>query len=181
VTIADARRDTILDHLADHVLAHGLAASSLRPLAAAVKTSDRMLLYYFGDKASLIAATLERVAARLVALLDARVTGAPLPLESLIPKVAATVTDPALWPYMCLWLEIATLAARGDAFYRQVGADLGQGFLDWGAAQIDSPTHEARTRDAATLLVMIEGILLLRAVGLGDIAGQAIGAKRSIK
>ena len=37
------RRALLLGKLADHVLAHGLSASSLRPLAKAAGTSDRML------------------------------------------------------------------------------------------------------------------------------------------
>ena len=38
---ADDRRDAILDRLADHVLAHGLAAASLRPLARAGGISEK--------------------------------------------------------------------------------------------------------------------------------------------
>lgn len=59
---ADTRRQQILERLADHVLAHGMQAASLRPLAAAAGTSDRMLLHYFADKEELITATLALVA-----------------------------------------------------------------------------------------------------------------------
>jgi len=41
---ATDRHDALIDWLADHVLAHGLSASSLRPLAKAAGTSGRMLL-----------------------------------------------------------------------------------------------------------------------------------------
>jgi AcrR family transcriptional regulator len=40
--------------MADYVLAHGLADTSLRPLAAALDTSARMLLYHFGSKEQLV-------------------------------------------------------------------------------------------------------------------------------
>jgi AcrR family transcriptional regulator len=40
------------------VLVHGLAGLSLRPLAAALDTSPRMLLYDFGSKQELVAAVL---------------------------------------------------------------------------------------------------------------------------
>jgi AcrR family transcriptional regulator len=52
---SDDRLSLLLDRLADYVLAHGLTASSLRPLARAAGTSDRMLLYYFADKDAVMA------------------------------------------------------------------------------------------------------------------------------
>lgn len=179
MTVRVARRDAILDLLADHVLAHGLAASSLRPLAEAARTSDRMLLYYFEDKSALIAATLETVANRLIHILSQQDAGLPLALDALTLRLSAMVMDKTLWPYMQLWLEIAALAARGDEFYQAVGADIGREFLRWGEAQLASPTPEARARDAAKLIVTIEGMLLLNAVGLGDIADHAIQVPRS--
>ena len=48
-------KETLLPLLAGHVLAHGLGEASLRPLAKAAGTSDRMLLYHFGTKEALIA------------------------------------------------------------------------------------------------------------------------------
>lgn len=39
-----------------HVERHGLLTLSLRPLAADIGTSDRMLIHYFGSKDKLIAA-----------------------------------------------------------------------------------------------------------------------------
>ena len=43
-------RENLLPLLAAYVLEHGLAGLSLRPLAAAAGTSDRMLLYHFASK-----------------------------------------------------------------------------------------------------------------------------------
>ncbi len=170
---AEYRRVALLDQLADHVLAHGLSASSLRPLANAAGTSDRMLLYYFPDKDALIAAVLEVVAARLVVLLDARRAPGLLPFAELKRQLLGIVFADDLWPYMRLWLEMASLAALGDPVFRAVGEQLGRGFLAWGAAQLDSADEEAREVEAAQLLVAIEGNLLLRSVGLADVAARA--------
>lgn len=172
MTDAPDRRETILDRLADHVIAEGLAGASLRPLARAAGTSDRMLLYYFKDKAEIITAVIERVSARLALLLATRRAARPLPLDDLRRELLAILFDDALWPYMRLWLEIASMAAR-DPFYRQVGESIARGFLSWGAAQLDSATPEQRAIDAATLLVMTEGAVLLRSVGLEDVARAA--------
>lgn len=167
------RRAAMLEALADHMLANGLAASSLRGLAGAAGTSDRMLLYYFRDKAELVEAALELVAARLTAILDAA-AGPPRKLETVLVAIAALMGDPRLWPYQRLFLEIASRAAAGDAFYRTVGERLGRGFLAWGAAQLDAPDEAARARDAARLLVLTEGMVFLRALGLDDVNNLAI-------
>lgn len=170
---SDDRRDILIDKLANHVLAEGLSASSLRPMAKAAGISDRMLLYYFKDKAEVIAAILEHIAQRLVKMLDAHRAPAPLPMIALRQALLATVFDEALWPYMRIWLEVASLAARGDPLYRDIGAQIGRGFLAWGMAQLDSPTQEARATDAARLMIAIEGALVLRSLGLDDIANDA--------
>ncbi len=172
-TISDTRRAVVLERLADHVLAYGLAASSLRPLARAAQTSDRMLLYYFEDKAALIAATLDCIAARIVTRLEARRSPTLLPLAILRAELGTLLLSEELWPYMRVWLEVASLAAQGDPLHVAVGARIAQGFLAWGAGQLDSPNAEARAVDAARLLVSLEGMLVLRSVGLEDICRQA--------
>ncbi len=170
---SDERRDALIDKLADHVLDHGLSASSLRPLAKAAGISDRMLLYYFKDKAEVIAAVLERIAARLVTMLSQHRAPTPLPVDLLRGELLAILFDDALWPYMRIWLEVASLSARGDPLYRAIGAQIGRGFLAWGAAQLDSATPAARTVDAAALMVVIEGALVLKSLGLDDIVTAA--------
>jgi AcrR family transcriptional regulator len=175
VVKSDDRRAVLLDRMADHILANGISESSLRPLAKAARTSDRMLLYYFSDKAEMITATLAHVAQRLGGILMAQGTAAPLPIDQLIPKLFDLLCAESLWPYMRLWLEIASLAAKGDSVCRTVGETIARGFLEWGAAQLDSPTPEARALDAARLLVTIEGMILLRSVGLDDVCRQAMG------
>jgi AcrR family transcriptional regulator len=165
---ADLHRDTLLDSLADHVLAHGLAASSLRMLAAAAGTSDRMLLYYYADKSALMAAVLERIGARLLGELMARGATEPLPLDPLRRRLVALLGADDLWPYMQLWFEIAAQAARGDPFALQIGSRMGEGFLMWGAAQLECDDEADRPAQAAELLAAIDGAMVLKAVGMRD-------------
>ena len=56
-----SRRDDLLDAVTDHVLEHGLIDLTLRPVAAAVGTSDRMLIYHFGSREGLLGAVVEAV------------------------------------------------------------------------------------------------------------------------
>jgi AcrR family transcriptional regulator len=174
VTKSDDRRSALLDLFADHLLAEGLAGSSLRPLAKAAHISDRMLLYYFKDKAEVIASALDRVVNRLETLLQAGTDQTLLPLPQLQAKLFARLSADNLWPYIQLWLEIASVAARGEPAIRAVGERIARGFLAWGAAELDSPTPEARARDAAKLLVGIEGLLVLKSVGLEDVCASAL-------
>ncbi len=133
-----------------------------------------MLLYYFSDKSEMIAATLEHIAQRLGLVLSELSGHTSLPIDQLTPKLFALLSAEALWPYMRLWLEIASLAAKNDPVCRTVGEQIASGFLHWGATQLDSPTPEARAADAAKLLVTIEGMMLLKSVGLDDVCRMAL-------
>jgi len=55
---AARRRAELISAAADYVFANGLASLSLRPLAEALETSHRTLLYHFGSKEALIAEVL---------------------------------------------------------------------------------------------------------------------------
>ena len=58
------RRAELLDEVADYILRNGLADLSLRPLATAINTSPRMLLYFFETKEQLIADALAHIRTR---------------------------------------------------------------------------------------------------------------------
>src|SRR5215216_6725514 len=56
-------RDRLLAAAIDYVLANGFSNFSLRQLAAAIGTSHRMLIYYFGSKEGLLVAVIRSVEA----------------------------------------------------------------------------------------------------------------------
>jgi AcrR family transcriptional regulator len=64
-------RADLLAAVVDYVLEHGLAELSLRPLGSALGVSPRTLLYHFGSKEGLVAATLEEASRRHLRLLEA--------------------------------------------------------------------------------------------------------------
>jgi AcrR family transcriptional regulator len=59
-----AIRTKLLERTVDYVLKQGLVDLSLRPLAAALDTSPRMLLYFFGSKERLIIEALAQARVR---------------------------------------------------------------------------------------------------------------------
>jgi AcrR family transcriptional regulator len=162
------RKAALVRAMADHVLAEGLGGVSLRPLASAVGTSDRMLLYYFPDKPALIAAVLEEVAARMITLLEAVKAPEPVPAEVLEARLLPMVLDPAVWPFMQLWLEMAAQAARGDEACARVGEGIARGFVAWLEAQLDLADASSRSAAALRLLMTIEGGVLLKSLGLSE-------------
>lgn len=60
------RKEDLLEAVVDHVLAHGLIGLTLRPLAAAIGTSDRMLVYHFGSRDALVSAVVARTTERAI-------------------------------------------------------------------------------------------------------------------
>lgn len=59
------RKEELLEELLGYLLKHGVAEVSLRPMAAAVGTSARLLIFHFGSKERLLTEVLELVQARL--------------------------------------------------------------------------------------------------------------------
>jgi AcrR family transcriptional regulator len=162
-----SRKAELVQTLTDHVLSNGLGGASLRPLAAGVGTSDRMLLYYFPDKPALITAVLEEVAGRLQAMLDLQRLQVPVVPRVLEARMLPLVLDPAVWPYMQLWLEMAALGARGDETCVRVGGTIARGFLEWLGSQLAVDVGAEREAAAVRLLATIEGAVLLKSLGLG--------------
>ncbi|PAX07070.1 TetR family transcriptional regulator [Sphingomonas lenta] len=161
--------------MADHLLEHGMAAASLRPLATAVGTSDRMLLYYFASKDELVAATLERVAGRLTVILDRAIpTGTRLPPPELLLAIWSAVGSVELRPYMRLWLELAAASARGREPQRAIAAAITDGFVRWTGDHLFVDRRADRERACASLLATVEGALFLDAIGRRDLADMAV-------
>jgi len=181
MNVRDDRREAALERMADHLLLHGLAGASLRPLAAAAGTSDRMLLYYFKDKDELLTATLGRVMERLARLLDgAGGRAGPKPFTTLLFEIRAVFRSPALQPYMRLWIELAASAARNEAPYRAIAGQIADGFLAWTASRLQVERETDRTPLAALLLATVDGLALLDAVGRGTMADTAATALSAV-
>jgi AcrR family transcriptional regulator len=81
VTTTSPRREELLERAYRYALEHGLADLSLRPLAAAIGSSPRVLLFLFGSKDGLVRALLSRARTAELAIVDdvrARTGGAGL-------------------------------------------------------------------------------------------------------
>ena len=69
-TIPSVRQRQLLEAAYRYALEHGLADLSLRPLAAAIGSSPRVLMFLFGNKDGLVRALLARARTDELAILD---------------------------------------------------------------------------------------------------------------
>jgi AcrR family transcriptional regulator len=175
MTIRDDRREAAIERMADHVLSEGVGAATLRPLAAAAGTSDRMLLYYFADKDELLTATLDRIAARMIAQLDGAIPVEPRrPFPVLLEQAWAALASEGLQPFMRVWLDLASGAARGLQPHRDVAGAIADGFLAWVTIRLQPESDGGPSLLAPLFLALIEGTHLLKAIGRGALADSAV-------
>jgi len=113
-----ARRDELAQAATDYVLRHGLVGLSLRPLAAELGTSDRMLLYHFADKDDLVATVLRVSNDRSVAEITALPPSAGV--RQAVLDLWAAVTSPRLDRCQRMYVEAAALGLFGKEPYATV-------------------------------------------------------------
>lgn len=163
------RRGDLVTGTLRYALEHGVSGLSLRPVAAALGTSDRMLVYYFGSRDALIAAVLEAAAVQLRDLVAAALPPRPLPPAQVVGLAPALLEDPGARAVLRLWLEVAGLAARGDPICAATARDVTDGWLAWLAERLDIPASERRAA-AAGVLAVLDGLLLEALVGRPEAA-----------
>lgn len=158
-------RETLLPLLAVHVLEHGLGGASLRPLAKAAGTSDRMLIYHFGNKETLISDLLEYIAGIYAAALDTALGDAlAVSRHECFARILAQTGEPAMQPFMALWWEIVAGAARGLPGYKPAAEAMMTRQLAWLERQMPAGDPDP-AGGARYLMTLIEGTLMLGTVG----------------
>jgi AcrR family transcriptional regulator len=146
-----ARRDEVAQAATDYVLEHGLVGLSLRPLAAALGTSDRMLLYHFDSKDDLVATVLRTSNDRSVAVVRSLPPSADV--RAAVLDLWSVVTSSPLDRCQRLYVEAAALGLLGREPYATVVREANE---VWVAAVADhlaaSGTPPERARRAVALL-----------------------------
>jgi AcrR family transcriptional regulator len=99
---ASARKVELLEAAYRYALEHGLGDLSLRPLAAAIGSSPRVLLFLFGSKDGLVRALLARARADERALLSRVEAG---DLVAATRQVWVWLADPGHRALLTLWTE----------------------------------------------------------------------------
>lgn len=173
-------RQKLLPMMARHVLDNGMGSASLRPLAKAAGTSDRMLIYHFGNKEALIGDILAYIASRYSAQLDTAFGGTRADTrEQAIDRVLGITNNEQMRPFLALWWEIVAGAARDVPGYKENAQAIMQSLLIWFEQQLPIDDRDP-SGGACTLLTLIEGAEMFSAIGLPQIPQRGIAAAQPL-
>jgi AcrR family transcriptional regulator len=170
-TTPSPRREELLELAYGYVLEHGLATVSLRPLAAAIGSSPRVLLFLFGSKDGLVRALLARARREELALLERL---RPAARGADLATVAARV-----WEWLAADEHRALLTLWVEGYARSLVDPDGPwaGFAratvdDWldvlGAVQPEGERHGAVAEAERTLVLGVLRGALLDLLATGD-------------
>ena len=159
-----ARQQELLEAAYAWVLEHGWAGMSLRPLAEAIGSSPRVLLFLFGSKDGLVRELLERGRADELAVLDDLRADGPAGLAAVGERVWAWLAGPGHRALLRLWLEAYTrsIGDPGDGPWAGFAARTVQ---DWDTLLADHQPPGRReppegVAERALLLAVLRGALI---------------------
>jgi AcrR family transcriptional regulator len=182
--VAENRREELLELAYAYVQRTGFAGLSLRPLAAAIGSSPRVLLFLFGSKDGLLSALLARARTDELALLA---QPRPEGLAAAGEAVWGWLSDEAHRPVLTLWVEAyaRSLVERGpwSGFAAETVADWLE-VLARAQPAAERRTPEGLARRTAVLAILRGALLDLLATGDLDrttaaVRGQLAGNELS--
>jgi AcrR family transcriptional regulator len=167
----DARiRAQLLVSIVDYVVDYGLADLSLRPLAVAVGSSPRTLLYHFASKERLVAAVLLEAQRRQTRLLDAWYErSAEYDTRTLMLRAWQWLTAPRNDKLLRLLFEAHGLALRDRRRYSTYLRTSAQGWQSPFARILEARGFTGERANAlATLIAAMMRGLLFDVLATGD-------------
>jgi AcrR family transcriptional regulator len=157
------QKAALLAAFVDYVLEHGMSDLSLRPAAAAMGTSPRMLLYYFGSKEELLVAAIARAREREIEMFasEVRKWGEASPAH-IFRRVWAWYAAAQRAPYQRFFFEVYGIALQNPKMFHEFLRTVGSDFLSFTATGLVARGFGRReARALATLnLASIRGLLL---------------------
>jgi AcrR family transcriptional regulator len=158
------RKQALLDASIAYLLEHGVADLSLRPLAAAIDTSARLLIFHFGSKELLLADVLGEVQARLQRSFEA-LASEPENGSSPMRRFWDWAIARRNLPYLRLLYEVHFIALQNPAGYERY---LAQSSLNWVELIAARLPLTLRSSGVATLCGAVFDGLLIELLGTGD-------------
>ena len=165
-SLQSTRKEQLQEAILNYLIEHGVANLSLRPLAAKIGTSPRILIFHFKSKEELIQDVLAELNARLQASLSAIASGdaGPSP-DALLKRFWQWATSKENFPYLRLLYEVQIIAAQNPADY---AGYLKKMSMDWQAITIQSLSQSVRTEPTATLCIAVFDGLFIELMSTGD-------------
>ncbi|WP_058022853.1 TetR/AcrR family transcriptional regulator [Pseudohongiella spirulinae] len=158
------KKDQLAGAVASHLLVHGVTGQGIRALAKAAGTSDRMLIYYFGSKETLLRHSMDLIVQGLSDQLDAELGNQQLPADQLLGALTIKCHQPAWRPVIALWFELVGLAVREVPPFRLITHNIAGVFIKW----IEEHLPASQRSEAADLFAHLEGRLMLSLLGVEE-------------
>jgi AcrR family transcriptional regulator len=158
-----ARRAELLEQTVRYAASKGIAGLSLRPLAAALGTSSRMLVHYFGTKESLLDQALAAIHPHVPALLTGHTQAGHTPAQ-IATRLWQNLCDGEQQPRLRVLLEVMALALTQPHRYGRHATEAINAWVTPLARALQETGHGQRAAAArATLLVSgLRGLALDR-------------------
>ena len=161
------RKSQLIDSAIDYLLQNGLAGLSLRPLAAGVGTSARLLIFHFGSKEGLVGEVLtdvqERMRKSLAAIASSK---SSLPGETPMKRCWRWASDKRNLPCLRLLYEAHFIAVRTPGTYERY---LNQSSLNWIEFIASRLPESISSAAMATLCGAVFDGLIIELLSTGDL------------
>jgi AcrR family transcriptional regulator len=158
-TVNEKRPEELRDAIVQYLTKHGLADLSLRPLAKAVGSSPRVLLYYFGSKEKMVVKVLGEVRQRQ------RAGYGQMEADSFAEAcqtIWKQMSAPASEPLFRLFFEAYGMALRHPQLYKAFLRDTIEDWLRFVADPLCREGYERRDARAFATIVLagLRGFML---------------------
>ena len=165
-SLQSTRKEQLQEEILNYLIKHGVANLSLRPLAAKIGTSPRILIFHFKSKEELIQDVLAELNTRLQASLSAMASSdsGPDP-DALLKRFWQWATSKENFPYLRLLYEVQIIAAQNPVEY---AGYLKKMSMDWQAITIQCLSQSIRTEPTATLCIAVFDGLFIELMSTGD-------------
>jgi AcrR family transcriptional regulator len=160
------RKAVLLEDLIAYLIRHGVADLSLRPMAAAVGTSARLLIFHFGSKERLLIEALDEMQARLQrSLADLLAGEAGVARSAPLRLFWDWALKESNFPQLRVLYQLQILAAQDHKTY---GRYLKRNSLNWLELVQAALKPSQRSTTLATLIVAVFDGLLIEVMSTGD-------------
>jgi AcrR family transcriptional regulator len=157
--VDEQRSKELCDAIVQYLIEYGLSNLSLRPLAKAVGSSPRGLLYHFGSKEKMVVEMIAEIRRRQQITLD-RIEGATI-CET-YRRIWKQISSDASEPFFRLFFEAYGMALRSPALYSEFLRDTVEEWLRLISGPLiqQEMSHENARAFASVVLAGLRGFML---------------------
>ena len=161
---ASNRKEQLRDAALAYLVEHGLTGVSLRPMAAQLGTSARILIFHFKSKEGLMTEVMEELHARLQASF-LKLSESPDRSVPPLKRFWLWARDRKNFAYLRLLYESQIVSARDG---KQYGRHLKKSSTDWQRLVFQRLSESVRSQEMATLCIAVFDGLFLELIVTGD-------------